>query len=498
MALEIIASRILAPEFGNSVYIWGSIISVFLAALSLGYVWGGRLADRRPRLESLGLLLLAAAACEVLLLVKGGQIARWASDLTGGSPGGTLLASTVLFGPPSVFLATVSPYAVRIAAQDLAHLGNTAGRLFALSTFGSLLGTLGATFWLIPTFRLEQILGLLLLATAVLGALALSAGGRRSLPWMAVAAVLAIAAFPALGGRAALSEGLLAVRVTPYQTLEVRDDGGLRTLRGDRQLQSAYTLADGAPAMPYAYYSTLALVLNPDIETIAILGMGGGSISNVLRAGLPDVKIDQVELDPGVAELAEEFGFYSEHPLDSIHILDARQFLRRADASWDYIFADAYVGLSVPFHLTTVEFLDIVRDKLTPDGVFGLNLAAGLQDPFSRAMFHTVRERFAQVYPFGASGTNNVVVLATDAPVALSQERWVELARAVDAKTRFPKSLAVLADDRVEAAIDPTQTVLLTDDFAPADHLIMVGGGAGTDATLPIEMQRALGGRAQP
>src|SRR5579863_2828130 len=158
MALEILSSRILAPYFGNSVYVWGSIISVFLAALSLGYLWGGRLADRQPSLAALARLLALAAACEAALLLAGSRLAGALGDWTGATPGGTLIAAAALFGPASVLLATVSPYAVRLAARDLGRLGDTAGRLYALSTFGSLGGTLIATFLLIPFFELRHVL----------------------------------------------------------------------------------------------------------------------------------------------------------------------------------------------------------------------------------------------------------------------------------------------------------------------------------------------------
>ncbi|MEE8277223.1 MAG: fused MFS/spermidine synthase, partial [Thermoanaerobaculia bacterium] len=145
MAFEILSSRILAPHFGSSVYVWGSIISIFLAALSLGYAWGGRLADRQPRMPILGRLITFAAVFQAVLLLWGVRLAGLLADLTGGSPAGTLLAASVLFGPTSILFGTVSPYAVRLAARDLAQVGNTAGRLYALSTLGSLAGTLVCT-----------------------------------------------------------------------------------------------------------------------------------------------------------------------------------------------------------------------------------------------------------------------------------------------------------------------------------------------------------------
>ncbi|MGB5752835.1 MAG: fused MFS/spermidine synthase, partial [Thermoanaerobaculia bacterium] len=182
MALEILSSRILAPEFGNSVFVWGSIISVFLAALSVGYYLGGRLADRNPDIAALARLISLAALFQAGLIVFGGQVTSAIGAWTHGSAAGTLIATTVLFGPPSILLATVSPFVVRLAARDLSEVGNTAGRLYAVSTAGSLVGTLICTFVLIPHLEVHQILSLLLLATALAAILGLvEVSGRQRL-----------------------------------------------------------------------------------------------------------------------------------------------------------------------------------------------------------------------------------------------------------------------------------------------------------------------------
>jgi predicted membrane-bound spermidine synthase len=192
MALEILSSRILAPEFGNSVFVWGSIISVFLAALSFGYYLGGRLADRNPEMAALAQLISLAALFQAGLIVVGGQVTSAIGSLTHGSPAGTLLAAAVLFGPPSILLATVSPFVVRLAARDLSEVGNTAGRLYAVSTAGSLVGTLVCTFVLIPRLEVHQILSLLLLATASVAILGLVDAAGRHRIYVAATVVLAI------------------------------------------------------------------------------------------------------------------------------------------------------------------------------------------------------------------------------------------------------------------------------------------------------------------
>ena len=289
MALEILSSRVLAPFFGNSVYVWGSIISVFLAALSIGYFWGGRLADREPRLALLGRLLAIAAAFLVLLLAFGTRLAGAVAAATGYSPAGTLVATTLLFGPPSVLLATVSPFAIRLATRDLAYLGDTAGKLFALSTAGSLFGTLTCTFVLIPYLESRQIFGLLLLATAITAVVALLDELRREKLAATAAGLAALAALTVFVGwgsaGGANGSGTLLTRLTAYQALEVTEEGGIRFLRGDRALQSAVRVADQQPALDYQRWQAAALLLNPEIDSLLVLGMGAGISGPLPAAG---------------------------------------------------------------------------------------------------------------------------------------------------------------------------------------------------------------------
>jgi spermidine synthase len=483
MALEILSSRILAPYFGNSVYVWGSIISVFLASLSVGYGWGGWLADRRPSLAALARLLALAAACEEALLLAGSRLAAALGELTGGSPAGTLLAAAVLFGPASVLLATVSPYAVRLAARDLGRLGGTAGRLYALSTLGSLAGTLVATFALIPYLELRHVLALLTAltaATALAAALPERGGPRVELPAALLAALVLAAAGAALrGGGAAAGPELLYERTTPYQTLEVRQQAGVRYLTSDRVLQAAVRLADGEPALRYPRFAPAGLLLDPRPRRLLALGMGAGSVGSYLQRRLPALGVDYVELDPAVPEIARRFLLFRDGPRTTVTIADGRRFLAGAGRrAWDYVYCDTYIGQSVPFHLTTLEFLDEVRRHLAAGGTFGLNLAAGLADPFSRAMYRTVRERFAAVYLFRVWGAANVLVLAADGPSVPPAEL---LARARELDRQLPgfdPPLALLVTGRLAVELDASGVPLLRDEFAPVDRLVHLGAAA--------------------
>ncbi|MGB5401785.1 MAG: fused MFS/spermidine synthase, partial [Thermoanaerobaculia bacterium] len=267
MALEILSSRILAPEFGNSVFVWGSIISVFLAALSVGYYLGGRLADRNPDIAALARLISLAALFQAGLIVFGGQVTSAIGAWTHGSAAGTLIATTVLFGPPSILLATVSPFVVRLAARDLSEVGNTAGRLYAVSTAGSLVGTLICTFVLIPHLEVHQILSLLLLATALAAILGLVEVSGRQRLHIGVAGLLVFFAVWSMTSTRELPSGMLHFEVSPYQTLRVSEASGHRFLYGDRTLYSSMRLEDQMPALAYQRYAAGSLLLNPEIKS---------------------------------------------------------------------------------------------------------------------------------------------------------------------------------------------------------------------------------------
>jgi spermidine synthase len=478
MALEILSSRVLAPFFGNSVYVWGSIISVFLAALSVGYFWGGKLADRQPQLALLGRLLAITAAFLVLLLTFGTRLAGVVAAATGYSPAGTLLATTLLFGPPSVLLATVSPFAIRLAARDLAYLGDTAGRLFAVSTSGSLFGTLACTFLLIPFLEMRQIFSLLLATTAITAIVALYGELRREKPAVVATALAILAALSGMvevrgGGEG--DAGTLYTRLTAYQAFVVSEADGVRYLRGDRALQSAVRIADQAPGLNYQRWQAAALLLNPEIESLLVLGMGGGSTHRYLRQARPGLSVDYVDIDAAVPEIAERFFFFKPGPLVRAHVSDARRFLVEAEQRWDYIYSDTYIGLAVPFHLTTAEFFDLAKRRLKPGGVLGINLAADMEAPFVRAIYRTVADRFGDALAFAVGGSNNTLLLASNRATLLPREQMIARGRELDGRWSFQPTLEALARSRREVALEGDDGLLLTDAYAPANHLVLLG-----------------------
>ncbi len=485
MALEIVSSRVLAPHFGSSVYVWGSIIGVFLAAMSVGYFWGGRFADRRPTLAVLGRLILAAGLAQTVVLLAGARIVAALGGLTGGSPAGTLIATTVLFGPATMFLAAVSPYAVKLATRDLGLLGGTAGHLYALSTAGSLVGTLGATFVLIPHLDLESILRLLLAITAVTSIAAMVTRSpqrgsdgtlRRERLILALAAsLLLLAMIPGTMTREAGLE-LLADRITPYQTLRVSESDGIRFLHSDGTVHAAVVIESGEPWLSYPRQASTALLLKPDLERFLVLGMGGGSVGTYLQKRLPELTVDYVDIDPAIPKLASELMFLERNERTRVHIDDGRRFLTsRPEARWDYIYLDTSIGHTIPFHMSTVEFFREIKQHLNAGGICGFNLMSNLDTPLARGLLRTVGTAFSKVYVFVVPGGGHLF-LATDRLGAPDRDELLATARRLDAEYDFEPSLERMARYHRDIDVDLTEAMLLTDKFAPVNHLIRMDG----------------------
>ena len=474
MAMEIVSSRLLAPHFGNSVYVWGSIIGVFLGVMSAGYWIGGRMADRHPNMLSLSTVIMASAVCQALILVFGRQAVAFLGDLTGGSPSGVLLTTAVVFGPPTVFLAMVSPYAVRIATRQLSELGGTAGHLYALSTAGSLVGTLGATFFLIPKMALEPIFGTLLALTAIGSLIGLGAEWRQRRSQLVLGlALLLLAVLP----RSLFSSSdlnVLTERLSPYQTLLVQDEGDFRTVYSDGTIHSSFDRRTGETALDYSRLAAASLLIHPEIERMAVLGMGAGGVGRYLQSLRPDMVVDHVDVDQAVADIAIEYFGFEEGPHHRIFVEDGRRFLaERPDERWDLIYADTYIGHSIPFHLVTREFIQEVRDHLTEGGVFGMNIVTDLDSPLSRGLLKNLAGRFANIYIFQAP-RGNYLFLATDRPDRLDRDELRSIADSVSgglARQPAP-TLQELANRAVFADLDLGDAMTLTDRYAPVNDLL--------------------------
>ncbi|WP_255151279.1 spermidine synthase [Halorarius halobius] len=474
MGLEILAGRIVAPQFGSSIYTWGTIIGVFLAALSYGYHRGGQRAATDASNRRMARLFVYTAAYVAVLVFAGDLLLRVASAVPLPSRFASLPAVVLLFGPPTYLLGFVSPYAAELSRKG--GLGEASGHVYAVGTVGSIVGAFGTTFLLIPSLSVETIglvFGFLSVATALV--LVRSAPRREGTAAVLAAGVLLVAA----GGSGAVGvavEGQVVYQTqTPYQELRVVDLDGTRTLYLDGQPHSAMPLDDPTGhGFEYTRYFHLPLLFEEDIDEVLFIG-GGGFTGPKRFVHDYDVTVDVVEIDPEVVRVAKEYFALEESERLEVHVTDGRRYLRETNETYDLIVLDAYKRDKVPFQLTTVEFMRLAADRLDDDGVLFANLISAPSGPaskFYRAEYKTVDRVFPRVYAFptvGGVAVQNVELVATKRPDLLTEadlrvrnrERdvGIDLSEAVGNYRRTTETgdVPVLRDDRapVDSLLDP-------------------------------------------
>jgi len=411
LATEIAASRLLAPYFGNSTIVWANVIGLVLASLSLGYWLGGRLADRRPSPRLLGALVAAAA----VMVAATPFLARPFLDLTvegldevsTGAAIGSFFGVLILFAPPVTLLGMVAPFAIRLGLDRVESAGAVAGRLYAVSTIGSLLGTFLSALVAIPLIGTQRTL----LASAAL--LALAGAGLLGLRWLALGAALAaLLALPP--GAVKAADGVLLEDESLYQFVQVteRDDGTRRLYLDEGvAVHSVWRAREVLTGGVWDTFLALPPLLGRPLERVAILGNAGGTTARAMGVYYPEAEIDGVELDPAVTEAGRRYLGLEDNPRLRIHTADARPYLRRSDERYDLIVVDAYRPPYVPFYLATREFFELVRERLAPGGIVALNVASVPGDTrLARAIATTVAAELPAVWRWQALRFNQIVV----------------------------------------------------------------------------------------
>ncbi len=425
LAIEILGTRVLGPFYGVSLFLWSALISVTLAALSVGYALGGRWADRGPRLARLALILGLAGAWMVLVPWIRKPVLLLVEPL--GLRPAVLIAASVLFAPPLTLLGMISPYAIRLHTHSVGEVGRTAGNIYAVGTVASVAAALLTGFVLIPSVgvrRLTVLVGVLLLVGAAVAVL----GDRRARARAAVAVLLlagaggSLALMPRIVPRA--HGNLLAVTQSPYAEIRVLDKNEERYLLIDG---SAHTRANPETFDTYYRYVValdLTRMLHPEPGRALVVGLGGGSV--VKRFAASHWKVDAVEIDPEVIRLARTwFGLKPEEA--DVYCQDGRHFLKAHPGPYDAVVLDAFGSSSIPFHLLTREYFGLVKSRLSPGGLVAINLETReWHDPVVRAAAATLATAFRNVIALPTqeppNTLGNVVLVASDRPLELDHE----------------------------------------------------------------------------
>ncbi len=494
MGLEIVGSRVLAPHFGTSVFVWGSLITTFLGSLALGYALGGRLADRRPDPRLLADLLVAAAVLLFLVFQRPEPILAFFARLAIPERFQSLLAAIVLFGPPSVLMGIVTPFAVKLATRDVETVGTSAGRLSAISTAGSIVGTFLTTFFFVPAFGTEPIIqgiGVALLVSAVL--VPARHGGRRL---AAYGTVLVLALAIGIGAKALQGTAESDVRVvyekeTAYHRIRVLEQETRRALVFDRLTQGLMAVGKN-DRRPPNYTDGLAFALGvprTPPRRVVIIGLGAGMLPDLLSRGAPEIVTTSIEIDPEVVKVARDWFAFEPDANDVVLVGDGRRALETKVDGADAILLDAFFAEGVPFHLTTQEFARLCHSKLSPEGVYAANFVGSLTGADNQLFWATVktlRSVFPQVLVLqdelasaaadgqaGSTFDGNAVLIASKG-TGLSREDVRD--RALALATRLGRPEMMTWGARWFEGPYPVESVpILTDSYSPTDALQHLG-----------------------
>ena len=478
MAVELGASRLLAPYFSSSQIVWTIIIGTIMIAMALGNLYGGRSADKKPDPDRLYLRILVAAVWIAAIPFLGRYIIIGITGLlvvavnSGFLIWAGFLACMVIFVFPLFLLGTVTPSLVKYTMDSLDDSGAVVGRLNAFNTIGSIIGTFVPTFVTIPavgtavTFLIFS--GVLLL----LGLLYFISAKRRALRCV-IAAVLfvAFAVFGAAGSFAFWENDLLYEGESVYNYLQVKDEGESVALSTNVLfgVQSVMQKSGGLTGRYYDYAlaaPVLAETSDRESPDMLILGMGTGTYAVQCREYFPEIAAEGVEIDEKITALAHE---YFRLPEDiPVTTYDGRAFLNVCDKDYDVIMVDAYQDITIPFQMSSVEFFTLVREHLKPGGVMvvNMNMHSDAPDNINEHLSDTI----SAVFPY---------VQTVDVPYTTNRELF---AAETDVFAAFEENAAALENAELRALMQrigremkayTPGSRLLTDDRAPVEKLGM-------------------------
>jgi len=480
LGVEFGAARLLAPYFGTSLYVWGVLIGLVLVYLSAGYVIGGRLADRYPRPELLyqitawaGLWIGVIPLLSYPILLASQQGFK---ELSVGLVAGTLLATVLLFAVPVTLLGCVSPFAIRLLLKDVESGGNTAGRVYALSTTGSILGTFLPVFWFIPTYGTRPTLEGFGLVLVAISALALWPWPRRR--WYAAFAAAVLLAWILLpsGIKPPQVGTLLYERESAYNYIQVVQVETTTELILNEGL-GIHSVYDRDSNLTHGYWDYLLLAdafraaqaAPADPDAVAFLGLAGGTSARQYRLAYGDrIDLTGVEIDPDILSVGHRYFHLGDARANEV-VGDARFWLETQAGRYDVMVLDAYRQPYIPFHLTTREFFQHVRDHLNPGGAVAVNVGRTATDyRLVDAIASTMAAVFPSIFLLDDPNYANTIVFGATSRVTVD-----------DVTHNLALESAPLVVDAAMSALDegrlrPSdyQGQVYTDDLAPIERLI--------------------------
>lgn len=503
LGVELAAARLLDPFFGNSIVVWANLIGLVLMYFSLGYWVGGRWADRDPRVTTLYQIGAWAAFGVGIIPLIAAPILHWSVQGLAHFDIGILLGSfigvLVLFSLPMTLLGCVSPFAIRLALRDVTHSGNVAGSMYALSTLGSILGTFLPVLVLVPnigTRRTFLFFSMVLLMVSLVNLWRCAPRLALRYLWMPLFLALSALFWHAQPIRAEAETLYEAESMYNYIRVTRSGDDYWLQLNEGLGIHSVYNPHAVLSGGIWDYFLVVPYFNPPPytadrVRNLLLIGLAAGTVSTQYTAVYGAIPIDGVEIDPLIIEVGRRWFAMNQPNLNAI-AADGRRYLSTSGKHYTVIAVDAYRPPYIPFHLTTLEFFQQVRDHLTPDGVVAINAARSETDyALVNALASTLKAVFPSVFVLDEPGlgrfTGNSLVIATQQPSNASNlaanVAWMEhaLLREVAARSLMAPLWEVrCADDAAwmpvssAATFVPVETCItpFTDDWAPVEQVV--------------------------
>lgn len=478
MAVELGASRLLAPYFSSSQIVWTIIIGTIMIAMALGNIYGGKSADKDPNPDKLYRRIIIAALWIAAIPLLGKYVIVGITGLLIVAVNNNFLviasfvACMVLFVFPLFLLGTVTPCLAKYTMQSLDENGKTVGTLGAFNTIGSIIGTFTPTFITIPTLGTAITFLIFSGILLVLGVVFFISKKEKPLKTgIAIVLFIVLSVFGSSGSFAFWNDSLIYEGESTYNYLQVYEDDksvslstnvlfGVQSVKmKNRNLTGAYY--DYALAAP-----PLAGLSQSDDANVLILGMGTGTYATQLRHFFPNFTVEGVEIDEKITALARE---YFSMPEDvKVTTYDGRAYLKAVDKKYDVIMVDAYQDITIPFQMSSVEFFTLVKEHLTDNGVMvvNMNMRSDDEGSINDCLTSTISEVFESVYTVDVPNSTNCELFAAKKPFVNGYDERVQTV-----KDKTLRKLLGRVGDSLQKSVG--DGMVLTDDQAPVELLGM-------------------------
>jgi len=501
LAVELSASRLLGNVFGTSNLVWANVIGLMLLYLTVGYFIGGRWADRSPKFTTLFQIILWGSFLNASIPMIARPIVTASGEAVFGAQAslalGSFISILVLFSVPVTLLGMVSPFVIRLAVTDVASSGKVVGQIYAISTLGSLLGTFLPVLFIIPelgTVRTFLLFSSILFIVAFIGLFWVDK--RRAIFYLWMPIVVALLAVYTLNGPLrppAPNATLLYEEESSYNYIQVQEDTeGFRYLylNEGQGIHSQWHPTTIFYGKTWDFFLTGPYFNEPpytadEVESLLVIGLATGTIPRQYTTVYGEIPIDGVEIDPKIIEAGEQFFGMNNDEMPNLtsYAQDGRYILNQLDKQYTVIGIDAYRPPYIPWHLTTVEFFQEVKDHLTEDGVMVINVGRTDTDRrFVDALTNTLSYVYPSIHAMDVPYSFNTILVATNQPTESDNLLENMQFRSDDVNPILYDILSLGA-----ASLVPTETndILFTDDRAPVETLVdslvlnfLLSGGA--------------------